>query len=358
MEIAINGRFLTQPVTGVQRYAIEVVKALDCLLDKGEIDKTKYQFVILTPRHITNNLKLKHIPIKQIGKLTGHLWEQIELSFFVKDQKLVNLCNVGPALKRNQITVIHDAAVYANPKNFSFLFRNWYKFLLKAQAIFSKKIVTVSKFSQAELIKYLNINREKIQVIYEGKEHFTNQEIDETILLKKGIDRKPYVLAVSSLNPNKNFKVIVEAMNYLQSNDFNIVIAGGTDPRVFSQKGVRLPDNVIHLGYVSDAELKALYKNAFCFIYPSFYEGFGLPPLEAMSVGCPVIVSNRTSLPEVGENAVLYCDPNDAKGLAEQIHKLMSDNKLRESLVQKGLKQAEKFSWERCAKELFSVISQ
>ncbi|MCV9884491.1 glycosyltransferase family 4 protein [Metabacillus halosaccharovorans] len=356
MKIYINGRFLTQSVTGVQRYAIEVMKALDKLIEEGIIDSTKYQFYILTPNNCVNRIQLKHITIKNIGKLKGHLWEQFELPMFVKRKMLVNLCNAGPILKKNQISVIHDAAVFANSNNFSFLFRSWYKLLLKTQGIFSMKIVTVSEFSRLELIKYLNINEGKIQVIYEGKEHFTNLEEDPTFISRKGIDKKPYVLAVSSLNPNKNFGAIVKAINYLESNDLNIVIAGGTDPKVFSQNGVELPENVLHLGYVSDIELKMLYKSAFCFIYPSFYEGFGLPPLEAMSIGCPIIISNRASLPEVGGEAALYCDPEKPEDIARQIEKLTLDRKLRSDLVQKGLNQAGKFNWEKCAMKLFDLV--
>lgn len=356
MKIYINGRFLTQSVTGVQRYALEVVKALDTLLEKGIIDGNRHDFCIITPQNIINEFHLKHIKVKKIGKLSGHLWEQIELPLYVKKDMLVNLCNAGPFLKKNQVSVIHDAAVFANSENFSFLFRSWYKFLLKSQGGFSKRIVTVSKFSKSELINYLRINEEKVQVIYEGKEHFTIQEEDPAFITRNNIDKKPYVLAVSSLNPNKNFGAIVKAMKYLESSEFNIVIAGGTDPKVFSQNGIELPENVIHLGYVSDAELKTLYKNAFCFIYPSFYEGFGLPPLEAMSVGCPIIISNRASLPEVGGEAALYCDPEKPEDIAEQIQKLTSDITLRSELVQKGLNQAGKFSWENCSRELFDLV--
>ncbi|WP_226654750.1 glycosyltransferase family 4 protein [Pseudalkalibacillus hwajinpoensis] len=357
MDVFINGRFLTQSVTGVQRYAREVVKALDKLIDIGYIDRSKYSFYILTPNLSINELHLNNITVRKIGKFKGHLWEQIELPIYVKGEMLLNLCNAGPGLKKEQITVIHDAAVFANSSNFSFIFRNWYKAMLSAQAKFSKKIVTVSEFSRDEITKYLKHEKEKIKVIYEGNEHITFGEEATDYIENKGLDKKPYILAVSSLNPNKNFSAIVKAMTYLESNEFNIVIAGGTDPKVFSQDGIDLPDNVIHLGYVSDSELKALYRNAFCFVYPSFYEGFGLPPLEAMSLGCPIILSNRASLPEVGGKAVLYCNPDKPKDIADEIQTLLSNRDLRNELIEKGLEQSSKFSWENCAKELFNSIN-
>lgn len=356
MKLYINGRFLTQSVTGVQRYAIEVIKALDNLIESGFLNKLRNNIIILTPKNITNNIKFKNIEIKKIGKLKGHLWEQVDLAQYTSGQMLLNLCNSGPLIKKNQMTVIHDVAVYANGKNFSVLFRNWYKLLLKTQAVNSIKIITVSNFSKEEILKYLKIRSNKIKVIYEGKEHFTEQKENQSYIYEKDLNTKPYILAVSSLNPNKNFGAIVKAMDYLKSTDFNIVIAGGTDPKVFSQTDEDLPSNVIHLGYVSDSELKTLYKNAFCFVYPSFYEGFGLPPLEAMSIGCPVIISNRASLPEVGGDAALYCDPQKPEDIARQIKKMISDNNLRNELIHKGLIQSEKFTWEKCAYEIFQPI--
>lgn len=356
MEIVINGRFLTQSVTGVQRYAIEIVKALDNLIEKNKLDIAGFNIFILTPRNITNNLRLKHISIKQVGRLKGHLWEQFELPLYSNSGVLLNLCNAGPILKKNQITVIHDVAVFANSENFSTAFRSWYKLLLLAQAKNSRKIITVSNFSKKEVVKHLKISEKKVNVIYEGKEHFTEQKENQRYIYEKDLNTKPYILAVSSLNPNKNFGAIVKAMDYLKSTDFNIVIAGGTDPKVFSQTDEDLPSNVIHLGYVSDSELKTLYKNAFCFVYPSFYEGFGLPPLEAMSIGCPVIISNRASLPEVGGDAALYCDPQKPEDIARQIKKMISDNNLRNELIHKGLIQSDKFTWEKCAYEIFQPI--
>lgn len=112
------------------------------------------------------------------------------------------------------------------------------------------------------------------------------------------------------------------------------------------------------MGYVSDAELRALYEHAACFVYPSFYEGFGLPPLEAMACGCPVIVSNAASLPEVCGDAALYCNPCSPEDIAEKISLLMADPRLREDLRQKGLERAKQFTWEKCARETFAIIEK
>lgn len=357
MDIFINGRFLTQKITGVQRFAIELLRGIDDLYENSDLSKD-YKVTILAPKfEKINKSMFKHIPIETIGSRQGHLWEQLDLFKFCKGKFLVNLCNTGPILKKDQISVIHDAAVFSNGENFSFLFKMWYKVMLTSQAKFSKKIVTVSNFSKSELVKYLNISSEKIKVIYEGKEHFTRQSTDTDIITKYNLNEKPYLLAVSSLNPNKNFRAIIKALDHVEHHDFNIVIAGGTDPKVFSSKDTELPKTVKHVGYVTDEELKTLYQNAFCFIYPSFYEGFGLPPLEAMSIGCPVIISNRASLPEVGGEAALYCNPDSPEDLAEQIKKVTTDPTLREEMIAKGYEQSAKFTWTKCAQELIDTVA-
>lgn len=354
----INGRFLTQSITGVQRYAIELVKQLDNHMEEKIIDPTQYSFVLISPQNIKNEVKLKHIPIKNIGIFKGHLWEQIELPVYCRGELLINLCNVGPIIKRNQFVTIHDAAVFANPKSFTFVFRTWYKILLSLLCKRAKKIVTVSNFSNREIQKYCRVQKNKIKVIYEGKEQVFNCKADINILKKNKLESMKYVLAVSSLNPNKNFQSIIKAIEVLGNINVDIVIAGGTNPKVFKRSNKDLRSNVKYLGYVNDGELRALYENAICFIYPSLYEGFGLPPLEAMACGCPVIVSNVASLPEVCGDAALYCDPYSPKDIADKIKLLIANPSLQEELRQKGLERAKLFTWEKCAKETMAVIEE
>jgi glycosyltransferase involved in cell wall biosynthesis len=356
-KIYINGRFLTQSITGVQRFALEFVKALDKLIGIGNIGK-KFKFVILTPRDIINDIKLNNIKVIPVGKLKGHLWEQLELPFYSRGELLVNLCNTGPLLKGKQIVTIHDAAVYSKPEGFTKMFVYWYKFLFRVLSIFARRIVTVSEFSKKELTHYCRIMQNKISVVSEGWQHIQQIDSDLDVLQKYEISPKQYLLAVSSLNPNKNFQGIVRAIDWLEGVGANIIVTGGTNPKVFNSSKGSLPNNVKYIGYVTDEELKALYEGALGFIYPSFYEGFGLPPLEAMACGCPVIVSNVASLPEVCGNAVLYVDPYSPMDIAEKIKLILSDDRLREALRTKGLKRAKIFSWEKSAKEMLKVIEE
>lgn len=357
MKIYINGRFLTQSITGVQRYAREVVETMDILLSNSGTElKNEYQ--ILVPRNTDIKIRLNKITIREVGFLQGHLWEQFELPAYAHAHLLINFCNVAPIFKKKQMVTIHDASIYMQQNNFSKLFKMWYKIIYKLEIKHSMKIITVSKFSEDELIKYTKIDPNKLSVIYEGTEHIDAVSIDTEFLKKYQLLDKPYALAVSSMDPRKNFSNIIRAMEKLGNDEFNLVIAGGTNPRIFNSINISLPKNVKYLGYVSDEQLKALYKHAFCFVYPSFYEGFGLPPLEAMSVGCPVIVSDRASLPEICGKAAKYCNPDDPTDIANKINQIYRDKERRKQYVKDGLERAKMFSWKQCAKEMLNLCER
>lgn len=359
ISVAINGRFLTQETTGVQRYAIELVKVLDRLVGDTDPAVEAYSFELLAPKgDLLQNLGLENIPVRQIGRLGGHLWEQLELPLYVRERCLLSLCNAAPLAKRNQIVTVHDAAVFANPQNFSFRFRAWYRLLLVGLGRIAAKVATVSSFSKKELVRYCKMPEAKLRVTLEGGEHVLSVPTDETILRRQALEQRPFVLAVSSLSPNKNFRAVVRAAELLDATDFDVVVAGGTNPRIFSRSGQSLPGSVKHVGYVSDGELRALYEHAACFVYPSFYEGFGLPPLEAMSCGCPTIASETASMPEVCGDAVLYCNPEDPADIARRIRQLMQDERLREDLRERGLQRAGRFSWENCARETVLLVDK
>ena len=260
--------------------------------------------------------------------------------------------------KRNQIVTIHDASVYAFPRAYSTSFLIWYKLVYWLTCRFARRIVTVSCNSKKELSRYCDINIDKIDVIYEGKEQILRFDPDNSFLQKNNLVSNKYLLAVSSINPNKNFQLIVDAMEYLKDSSCKIAIAGDKNNKIFKKYTSKIDSRIIFLGYVSDVQLRALYENATCFIYPSFYEGFGLPPLEAMACGCPVIVSNTSSLPEVCGDAALYCDPSDPIGLAEKITVLINDDTLRDEMRQKGFEHVKQFSWDKCARETWEVIER
>ncbi len=214
----------------------------------------------------------------------------------------------------------------------------------------AEHIFANSHFSKSEIVKWYGADPKKISVISLGSDHASRPAADTSALQRFGLSGK-YVLAVSSHNPNKNFPRIVRAISYL-NHGTQLAIAGGHDSRIY-RNGLRLPAEVRVLGYVSDAELRALYENAACFVFPSLYEGFGLPPLEAMSYGCPVVLSRTASLPELFEGAASFCDPYSPPDIARAIQRALESPPLPRDELKAF---ADKFSWERCARQTLDVI--
>lgn len=353
--IYINGRFLTQNITGVQRYAIEIVKALDHYIDLHKDFNNKYKIVILAPKNIKQKLQLNNIAIKLIGHLKGHLWEQIELPWHTKGNFLFNFCNCAPLIKKNQIVTIHDVAVCAVPYAYSKAFRYWYKFMYSVLTHRLDKIFTVSNFSKNELHKYFNVPLSKIEITYNGIDHMKNIIPDETVFDKFNIEKYNYVLAVSSLNPSKNFKLILETAKEMP--DINFVIAGGTNSKVFQSQGFEITPNIKFIGYVNDEALAALYKNAQCFVYPSIYEGFGIPPLEAIYCSCPVILSDIEVFKEIYGSNVLYCKINDINLLKQQISNLFN-TKLKQDLLYKERLLVNRYVWKNNIRVLNEISKE
>ncbi len=351
MRIYINGRFLTQQITGVQRYAREMVSAIDKIITEAT---SKDEWYMLVPQNTMQEMPLSAIKVEHCGRLSGHLWEQIELPFYSKDGFLVNLCNCAPLLKRKQMVTIHDAAVAEYPQAYSWAFRTWYRILFRISGRYAEKILTVSNFSKCQINKHFYISLDKIKVTYNGIDHMERIVADESIIGDLKICDEKFVLAVSSQNLTKNFPLIVRTAKLLPNVKF--VIVGGNNKTVFKTENNKQLANVIYTGYVSDEKLVSLYRHASVFVYPSLYEGFGIPPLESMYCGCPVIVSTCASLPEVCGDAALYCSPHNSDMLKEMIEKILTDKLLSNTMIQKGLQRAHDFQWENEAMKLFRQI--
>lgn len=356
--VFINGRFLTQPVTGVQRFAFELLKALD----KNLINELKFvqthNIICLVPNNIDDLLlpNWENITIQKCGKFAGNLWEQIELLFYSRNGLLVNLCNSGPFVHRNQIVVFHDASVYAFPKTYSFGFKMKYYLFMGILSHTAQKILTVSQFSKKELSRYLKIGEEKISVISEGCEHILQFIPDDSILNENDLLKSPYLFAVGSKSSQKNMSRVVEALEKSGDNLVPLVIAGGGFSKVFTNVKKIESKKVIYLGYISDEQLRSLYSHALGFVFPSLYEGFGLPPLEAMICGCPVICSNKASMPEICGNAVEYFDPISIEEIDLSIINLITKPVLQNELRHKGYERAKLFTWEKAANQLIMFL--
>lgn len=349
-EVYFNGRFLSQPVTGVQRYAIELLKSIDDILD------SKDKVILLIPKNSVDIPLLKNIKIKKCGVLTGQLWEQLELPTYTVGKKLINLCNTSPIIKFKQVVTIHDAAVFAT-NQYRTTFRLWYKFLYKSNKFKKNKIVTVSNFSKTELIKYCGFSEDRITVIYEGGNHILNIEEDISVIQRNGLKNGKFALVVSSFSPNKNFNNVLKAMELIEDCDIDFVICGGANPKVFSGLTLTTNKRMKYLGYVSDSELKTLYSNAGCFIFTSFYEGFGLPPLEAITCGCPIVLSDRSSLPELFSGCAEFCDPNNIEDIAIKVKSALNNSK-NQHVRAKNIDFSKKYNWRHTAEEFKEVFQR
>jgi len=352
--VSLNGRFITQARTGVQRYAWEMVKALDALPTAHD-----YEFELLLPRgHSTKVEALSNVRIREVGTWQGNAWEQLDLPRLARG-RVVSLCNTYPVFARRPLVVIHDAAVYAYPQGYTHTFVAYYRFLYRLAA-FRKdvSVVTDSDFSVRELQRFAGIPPARLNRIYCGADHWRAVVSDESVLDRLELRNKPYLVAVASHNKNKNLPRLIEAFGRLQREELWLVLIGGGNRSVFAQSESLSGRHILQTGYLSDAELGALYSGAKGLVFPSLYEGFGLPPIEAMHAGCPVVCSDAASLPEVGGDAVLYCDGHSTSSIAEAIRKLLDTPGLSEQLVSRGYVQARRFTWERAARELLQKLSE
>lgn len=361
----VNARFLGQTITGVQRYAFELIRALDGLMDRVETaEYRKHPFVLLAPRRAKNRrLDLERISLKEVGRLDGVLWGQVELPYFARGKVLWSPTNTGPIYHGRHIVTIHDASVLDHPRWFSAKFAAWYRFLLPRLAKHAARILTVSEFSRGRLAERLALDPSLIHVVPGGVSPMFETVSPDVVDTARERLRLPntYLLSLGSLEPRKNIARLLNAWELLLARgavpeDVHLVVTGGKSS-IYRDAGFsRLPDKVTLAGYVADEDLPALYSGALAFVYPSLYEGFGLPPLEAMACGTPVVASGSTSIPEVTGDAALLVDPFDVESIAGGIQSILDDVALRESLRAAGLVRAGLFGWDRSARLLWEHL--
>lgn len=342
--IYINGRFLTQNMTGIQRFSYELSRAL---INNGN------KIIILAPKKIRKDYKL-NCRIIRFGIFSGILWEHIELPVFLLFHHrplLLNFGSPGPLLYSNRIVTVHDISFYFHSEWFSWLYRTYYRLITPIFTRLSKKVITVSEFSKSEIKRWLKIPDDKIVIIHNAvSDTFKNS------LCKPSLDKGKYILTVASLDPRKNLDRLVEAYRRsgIERKGIGLVLAGRSSP-LFNMK---ISDGIIanSMGYVPDEELAALYSNATLFVYPSLYEGFGIPPLEAMSLGCPVILSDIPVFRELFGDAAYYVDPYSTESITEGIIKVLTNESYRNELISLGHEKVKQYDWDRSAKKLAGII--
>ena len=306
--ILINGYFHCRRLTGIERYAYEITSRLDELCEPGEI-------AIIVPVDASDIPKYKNIGIIRHGKTIRHiLWQMITLQWFLVTHKKYTVLEFGnTALPfASGIVFLHDIYCEFFPEDFKGfrdklirLYNRWQYRLISKKA---KKIATVSYFTKNQIIKYCKAKPENISVIYSSWFHFKNITADNSVFNDFSVLSKPFYFSLGSLSKRKNIKWIIE---YARKNpDSLFAISGVSLPTVKADElDNPTPQNIILLGYLDDSKVKALMTKCKAFILPSYYEGFGLTPLEALSCGARIIIANAASLPEIYGNTARYIDP-------------------------------------------------
>lgn len=261
------------------------------------------------------------------------------------------------------VVTIHDFSYFYYPDEFLkqdlYKLKNW-----TAKALFqSKKIIAVSKNTKKDILKFYPLPEDKIEVVYNGFEQpEKSKSPPDDFLQEYNLARKKYVLYVGTLQPRKNVQVLLKAFHRLSQTvtDMKMVLVGKKGwmyDQIFQEaRDLKLDDKVVFTGYLPSEKAAVLYQNAFCFVLPSLYEGFGIPILEAMSHSCPVIASYNSSLPEIGEEACLYFDPQSPENLRDKIRLLIENKRVRTELIKKGKERIKYFSWTKCAQQTLEVI--
>ena len=373
MKILLNGLAAVYPLSGVAQYTIQLGRSLEALLGPENIfwfgkNSSNHNFELYNndPSFINrfqHNIKkgLRQVPGSNVliyiwrNNRFGSYARTVKPSLYHETKYTPFNFEDGPTL-----VTIYDLSFVRHPEWHPLDRVKFYEKYSLKQLSRVEAIITISEFSKKEISDLLNIDRSKIHVTYPGVDPIFAPG-------KKRIHGLPnrYILHLGNLEPRKNLPLLLDAYQSLPGSfqdKYPLVIAGAkgwcTDEIEKKLRLLRKNGKVTLMGYVPQRSLPDLYRGASLFVYPSFYEGFGLPPLEAMACGVPVIVSNTTSLPEVVGDAGIYVDPNDTEQISVSIDLVLSDPQLHRALSEKGIERAKLFSWEKTARETLTLYKK
>lgn len=359
MKIVVAAWHLRDFNVGLGRYAHGLIETL------GQVDTTN-RYEILMPDDSCNfpvrqNIRYRIIRIPFFRR---RLWEQIAPNVVGRYDVLHFPYDSCVAWKRGKLIVtIHDVKplLFGSNNRKRNLNTMIERMVMPSQNVQVDHVVTVSQWSKHDITRYLHLPQDRVSVVPPGVDRIHFRPVDAE---KRDRSKKPYVLSVAGSDPTKNVETLVEAFAKLPATireSHNLVLAG--DLRKVSQVHTRvrqlnLQSQTVFPGVVAEDQLVALYQNAAVFVFPSRYEGFGLPVLEAMACGCPVISSNAASLPEVFGDAALSADPADIAAFTNHMERVLTDIGFREELRRNGLARTSQFSWEHTAREMVKVYTK
>jgi glycosyltransferase involved in cell wall biosynthesis len=352
----INGDFLHLRPTGIPRYAREVTLALDVLVAEGHALARGLNLRIVASRQGQEKLLLRAIELQIVPELfkprIPQSWVQLQLPLQVRGG-LVNLSNLGPVVMSKQITCIHDLHPLTMPESFGRVFRWTHRCLQPILGRRSSFVTTVSNYVGDQLVQFGVAPREKIVVTYPGHEHALKWRPENS---KIAIGSRPFVLSLARDLKYKNTELIFRIARSLDGAGIDIYLAGEFDIATLESKYGPRTRNIRLFGRTSDDDFAKALDNALCFLFPSRTEGFGLPAVEAMSRGCPLIVASAGSLPEVCADAALYAGPDDDQGWLSAIQRIKNENGLRQLLIENGRERVQTFSWRKIAETYLSLM--
>ncbi len=309
--------------------------------------------------HIKNRCHINIAKPKSTNKYLSHLWTHFVLPF-KEGNVLFCPANITPIFvpkSKRLVVTIHDVAFLTYPESFSKFFKIYYKLIMPFIIRRADHIITVSNYSKDTIIKFYPNSKEKITTIYLG----SNKQFQQIATIEK----KNQILYVGSMNERKNFTGVLQAFNLLNDNNYKLMMVGEfhTNFKIDTQSKALIEDakensNIVFRSGIEDKELIRIYNESKLFIFPSFYEGFGLPVLEAMSCGTPVVCSKGSSLPEVGGDTVLYCDPYDIEDIKNKIASVLYNEKLSKKMIEDALLRTKAFSWETSAKKHLKIFRE
>lgn len=359
-------------ISGVEVYIQEVLKAI---FEQG----SEHEFVLWTNasrridfshlgwRYPRVHFKHTRIPNILLNLSTSLFrWPKIDRLIGGKIDVLwvPNLAPAPVSEKVRKVITFHDLSFVDFAHAFSFKARLWHRLIRpKKEALEAAHLIAVSFFTKQRLVEEYGIPESRIAVTYEAAaDHLKPLSIPRSFDLVRRKYNLPerYFLCLSTLEPRKNIAGVIQA--YLQwhqevKSDVKLVIAGAKHPQIFARYKLQHHPDVIMTGFVEEADKALLYQHALAFLYPSFYEGFGLPILEAMQCGAPVITSDCAGMAEVAGEAAVLVNPNDFHALKQALHKFYRDETARELYVQKGLQHVQKFSWKKTAAETYRILT-
>lgn len=350
--IYFNGKFYAGGLNGVHRVADRLIRECDARL--GELSEAKRpEAVLLAPAGATWVPELTAIRIERVPS-AGQVWEQLHLPRRAGDGILVNLANLAPVRHRRKLTMIHDAQFLFGDCGYPWRQRLGYRALAPRIARSSQHVVTVSDFSRRMLGLFGVAEPEQTRVIANGADHILDSASDPGLRQRLGLACVPYVVMFGSAKPYKNNAVVFEA--FVQDMDDVVLVVVGPDHEEIAAAGLTIPAGTVFAGRPDDASFRGLLEGATALAFPSRTEGFGLPPLEAMLCGCPVIASPAGAIPEVCGDAVLYAGVDDPAAWRAAILRLRDDAELRRRKTAEGRDRARPYTWRAAGERLMHLI--